>query len=159
MNAKTCAKCKQTKPLAQFGRDRSRKDGLTCWCKMCKNIADRERYRADPEKENARTSQYQKNNRAKANAWKRKWRKANPEKILATKVRYRRKHTDRDKARAAVSRAVRCKKLPAVTTLKCIRCGKQASEYHHHKGYAEEHRLDVVPACIKCHRILDYETK
>ena len=34
-------------------------------------------------------------------------------------------------------------------------CGKQGEQYHHHKGYAPEHRLDVVPICRKCHDELE----
>ena len=34
--AKRCSKCKETKPLIDFSKDRSRKDGLNVWCKVCK---------------------------------------------------------------------------------------------------------------------------
>lgn len=60
-------------------------------------------------------------------------------------------HKHNPKAHNAVSTAVRYGKMPHVSTLKCQECGKQAQCYHHHKGYAEKHWLDVVPLCNKCH--------
>jgi len=34
--------------------------------------------------------------------------------------------------------------------LKCVDCGKQASEYDHYLGYSDEHVLDVQPVCKSC---------
>ena len=33
---KTCSKCKETKPVAGFGKDKYRADGLSCACKACR---------------------------------------------------------------------------------------------------------------------------
>lgn len=33
---KRCSKCKEIKPVSEFGRDRRNKDGLNCYCKICK---------------------------------------------------------------------------------------------------------------------------
>ena len=35
---KTCSKCKESKDLSEFSKDKSRKDGLTVWCKICKKV-------------------------------------------------------------------------------------------------------------------------
>lgn len=35
MEKKHCAKCDTEKPLEEFGKDRSRFDGLRHWCKVC----------------------------------------------------------------------------------------------------------------------------
>ena len=43
-------------------------------------------------------------------------------------------------------------RLPRPRDVACTGCGAQAAEYHHHKGYAPEHRLDVVAVCRSCHR-------
>jgi hypothetical protein len=32
---KQCTKCREEKPLAEFPRDRSAKDGLHCYCRLC----------------------------------------------------------------------------------------------------------------------------
>jgi hypothetical protein len=54
MTTRTCTKCKQSKSIDQFNKDKSRPEGLQLWCKSCKNAkrsADRaakRRQRADP---------------------------------------------------------------------------------------------------------------
>lgn len=54
------------------------------------------------------------------------------------------------KAHAAVKRAVASGGLPPASSQSC-KCGRVASHYHHHRGYAKEFRLDVVPVCTFCH--------
>jgi len=61
------------------------------------------------------------------------------------------RHPDQSKARTAVNYAIRDGKLPRPDSLQCHYCPARAEQYHHHKGYAQEHWLDVIPACIKCH--------
>lgn len=56
---KRCPKCKTVKPLAEFGKNRSRPDGLTPECRMCAREAERrsrDRYRgmAKPKKDEKR---------------------------------------------------------------------------------------------------------
>lgn len=63
-------------------------------------------------------------------------------------------------ARQAVQYAIKIGKLPKVSTLFCVPCFSNirleaAKQYHHHKGYAPEHQLDVIPVCIPCHNQLD----
>ena len=36
---KVCTKCKQNKELIEFNKDRSKKDGLSSWCKICRHIS------------------------------------------------------------------------------------------------------------------------
>jgi Protein of unknown function (DUF1778) len=56
-----------------------------------------------------------------------------------------------ERAHAAVRRAiVRGELLPA-TSLPCADCGADATNYHHHLGYAPEHWLAVVAVCGRCH--------
>lgn len=45
---KTCSKCKQTKPLTEFQKDRSRRDGVQRYCKACSNKASSESKANDP---------------------------------------------------------------------------------------------------------------
>ena len=35
MRVKNCPRCKQIKPVIEFNRNVSSKDGLQCYCKMC----------------------------------------------------------------------------------------------------------------------------
>ncbi len=54
-------------------------------------------------------------------------------------------------AMTAVYLAIRRGELLPVKSRTCADCGCQASNYHHDKGYAVEHRLSVVPLCRGCH--------
>ena len=38
---KSCTRCAGIKPLEEFTKDRSQKDGLSKWCKKCKSISDK----------------------------------------------------------------------------------------------------------------------
>jgi hypothetical protein len=59
-------------------------------------------------------------------------------------------------ARQRVNVEVRTGYRPNPNDLPCIDCGHlgldRRHEYHHFKGYAPEHHLDVEPLCAKCHR-------
>jgi len=71
--------------------------------------------------------------------------------------RYRTKHPEIIQAITKVNNAVRDGKLIPAKTLNCHFCSKQAEQYHH-KSYAPEHRLEVIPVCRKCHKILTITT-
>ena len=40
---KTCSSCKKTKQASGFGKNRSRKDGLAGWCRVCEQIRYKKR--------------------------------------------------------------------------------------------------------------------
>lgn len=97
---KTCSKCKTEKPKTEFGRHKSKKDGLRCHCKECLReysvlnsemlSARRRAYRVEnPEKISAGARAYRIKNPEKVAARKRAYQKANSEKIaMACKVYY-----------------------------------------------------------------------
>ena|ERR1700677_313284 len=47
---KKCPQCNEIKELADFSKDKRRKDGHACWCKECNSAYLRARYKADPVK-------------------------------------------------------------------------------------------------------------
>lgn len=57
-NKKYCPKCKTEKPLDDFGKAKSRSDGLRGWCKECTNKATSEWQRKNPEKLRARKKRF-----------------------------------------------------------------------------------------------------
>ena len=134
--SKQCNKCKQTKPLTEFNKDKSSKDGLQYNCKSC--------YR-----------DYQQSLKGKAANHKAqgKYRKT-PKGKAANQVAQRRfciRHPNYRKAKNAITCAVTIGKLPRPDTLQCHYCPAQAGQYHHYLGYESEHWLDVVAICIPCH--------
>lgn len=44
-NMKTCPKCNEAKPFADFNKSRSRKDGHQPYCRVCQRRTETERYR------------------------------------------------------------------------------------------------------------------
>lgn len=128
MPLKTCSKCGETKPLTEFHRESKNTDGRRADCKECRNEYSRE-YHANY----VQTDRYRK-----------------------SRKKYKRRHPNRIKARNAVTHAVHhTEELPPASSEDCTRCGGDAVEYHHHNGYSEEHWLDVVPVCKKCHGALE----
>lgn len=64
MKTKRCPKCEKVKPIDDFYKNKSRKDGFACWCKNC-------------------NGEYQKNNHKRASEYVKKWQRNNPEKAKA----------------------------------------------------------------------------
>jgi len=96
MPPKQCGRCKATKPVEEFHRCSSAKDGLYWMCKECAREKGRQYYQA---------------NKAKVDARARVWVKANPEKSRA----YTRKHAQKNRpAKQAAARAKR-REFPAET--------------------------------------------
>lgn len=98
---KTCSKCGDTKPLDEFHRNKSRRDGLNHWCKPCNrghvrryaqdnrdtiSAKRKAEYAADPERGRQRVREYTK--RA-------------PEAVSASKRRYYAKNCERLKQAVA----------------------------------------------------------
>jgi len=53
-DTKTCTKCKKTKAMEDFCTDRSRKSGLTSWCKACRKISKTKYNRTERGKQTTR---------------------------------------------------------------------------------------------------------
>lgn len=177
IQTKTCSKCKQIKQVSEYFRDRSHKDGLANWCKICRGC-DSSRYKKTPKAKKRRKELAQRaESKRKQAAWQRKyyqtptrqhWEKQyrhNPKRKAVVKrysqsskgkfrvKRYRYNNPDPIKARTAVDTAVRRGNLPRAKTLRCSYCGNQAKQYHHYLGYAQDHWIDVIPLCKMCHKV------
>jgi len=133
--SKCCTKCKKKKPVFEFHKDRSTKDGLLRWCKSCqKAYCQTDKGKAVNHKA---TAKYLKTPKGKA-----------------TMKRFYTRNPNYAKATNAVNHAIRDGKLPRPDSLLCHYCPKPAKQYHHWKGYEPEHWLDVLPVCRDCHKEL-----
>lgn len=74
MKYKRCYVCKQTKPIDEFGKNKTKKDGLRAECKICHRINDRI---------------YKQNNRKKILKKKKQYRLKNKDKIRKYDRKYR----------------------------------------------------------------------
>ncbi len=151
---KTCSKCKKPKSLSEFHKNRYKNDGLQDSCKSCGKIRQREYQRTANGKAAIlkAVKKYQKT--VKGRATQRLYRQS--EKAKAAQKLFREHHQNYIKAVRAVNSAVKSGELMSPKYFLCYEesCFEQAEEYHHYKGYAKEHWLDVDPLCIKCHRKL-----
>jgi len=164
IQTKRCSKCKQIKPLSEFYKDRSKKDGHQSECRTCnlkqvKKYQQTKRGKVVKQKANAR---YQKTGKGKAaqkrysqsekgKATHKCYRQTDKGKAIhnACIERYIRRNPEKHKANFAMNSAIKLGKLPRPDSLQCS-CGEQAEQYHHH-SYEPKFWLDVIPVCHKCH--------
>ena len=91
---KRCARCKQIKPVDNFGKCRSRKDGLQPYCKECIAMVDREYYTKNHERINTRNAKWRKDNPEKAKVSSAKWREENAVHVKVYSKRYYIEHKE-----------------------------------------------------------------
>lgn len=160
---KSCNKCKLPKTPTEFSKSKQMKGGYRNDCKICqskyqKEYNQTEKGRKAQKKGQKRYRQTEKckiRNRRYNQSQKRKLARKRyqiTEKYKLTRKNWHIQNPQYKKALNAICCAVKVDKLPRINTLPCHYCGEQAEQYHHHKGYAPEHRLDVIPLCKQCHR-------
>lgn len=131
---KTCSRCSEAKPLGQFAKDASRPDGLTYWCKGCRNGRERAGY--EP-----------------------KSRPAVGRRLVAPRdgdVKQARRRVNHlvDVGQLPAPNAV-----PCVDCGHAWAEGERRHEYDHHRGYAAEHHEDVESVCTTCHHRRENERR
>lgn len=106
---KTCTKCKETKPVSEFTRDKSKKDGLRTTCKACHKayreankglIAAKKKAWAAANKESiaAKKKAWRQSNKESIDAQKKAWDAANPDKVKGYQKAYREANKEKVKA-------------------------------------------------------------
>ena len=105
---KRCYKCKVEKSTAEFGKDKSRKDGFYPQCKGCQRATSRKWKERNPEKVKKTSREWTKRNPESNRKAAKAWAKRNPEKVRA----YQRAHYARNKKKVATERKKRLQKDP-----------------------------------------------
>jgi hypothetical protein len=126
---KECSCCHAIKPLSEFYPDKECKLGVRPKCITC-------------------TRRYYHENAKRFSARQRVWIENNKERYLA-----------KTRGRKAIAKAIRDGQLQPADTKRCQLCSKQATGYHHHKGYDDENLLNVIPLCSSCHTKENLKTK
>ena len=145
---KRCTKCKKIKSMSEFYKHSRYKDGHRRWCKDCdkQSVLDWRKTERGAILRKKHVSKYRKTQKYK-DCYKR-WQHS--PKGLKFRQAFRDRHRDKILAQKAVCQAVKNGTFPPANNYQC-KCGKQAEHWHHHNGYAMEHRFDVVPLCRLCH--------
>lgn len=158
-----CAKCKEVKPAEDFYRLHRNPNGLTYRCQSCSKEHSKRWRDNNVQHHREKVRRWQRGNPEKVREMHRRWRSQNQEKLreISRLKRFRRK--EQGMANSAVNHALRDRRLLKPDA--CERCGSKdfhfhRLEAHHHKGYAPEHRLDVIWLCsAPCHPIADEELR
>ena len=80
MQTKRCSRCKESKPVYEFYRDRSRKDGLNNSCKRCVH---------------EKSCRYREANKEKVAEGKRRWKRGNRKQRRRESAKYRQEANSR----------------------------------------------------------------
>lgn len=143
VETKICAECGVERPITEFNKRRSAKDGLQDRCRYCFSEYNKRRYAADPE-------------RHKANV--RAYREENLVNVFQTRMRMVEKNPNHKNANEAVNLAL---KLGYITKQEwCSGCGCTNDERRieaHHARY--DRPLDVIWLCTPCHRRMDAQRR
>jgi len=99
LTEKYCPRCKNTKPVVDFGFNRSSKSGYAAYCKACARDMANLRYRTNP--------RYQFQRRLTSKLWK----EENPERHKAFVQKAKERYAARKRAALAESRSLKDKAL------------------------------------------------
>ena len=150
IKTKQCSRCKEIKETSKFNPSPKYKDGYFCWCKQCRKEHARE-YRKRANRYEIYDKLYWKSKRGKIVHKRYRSSKKGKKSACKCSAIHRIKYPEQSKAASAIKHEIKSGRMPHPTTLNCTECRQNAKEYHHHNGYSEEHRLDVVPVCKLCH--------
>lgn len=95
MKTKRCWRCKETKPVSEFYKNRSKKDGLQDRCKGCTQERDRRYYENNKEKVMEKNRRYQAANPEKVRKGNSQWYKDNKAQCNRTRSRCSREENER----------------------------------------------------------------
>lgn len=99
---KTCSKCCEAKPVTEFYKAASNRDGLNSCCKVCVRQVIAFRKASNPDKTKESQAKYRAKNKQKHKEYAAKWYAANAEKVKEAAARWH--ATNPEKAKAAASK-------------------------------------------------------
>lgn len=94
MNEKRCPQCGETKPLTEFYKNASRKDGLSVYCKQCIKENSHEYHQRNKDQQKNRLNRWRKDNREYVRKRDQQYRKDNPEIEFRKQKKYRETHKE-----------------------------------------------------------------
>lgn len=146
---KNCSRCHEQKSLSEFYKMKKAADGYRPNCKECERKSNKAWYERNRANGTLPVQEYTERRREINRRYKQsdKGKKSTLRHVRDYQARY----PEKRKANHAVWIAITAGRLPAATDRECARCSNRAQQYHHYLGYAEEHQLDVLPLCVKCH--------
>lgn len=154
---KRCTICNEMKPMAAFSitQEGKRKGKPDPRCKECNAARAKAMSEANPEikiRSRLRMRSMSPEQRLARNKRDAERNARNPQPRRMKDKRVRMNNPGFANAANVVRHAVDRGDFPPVWTMVCEHCQEaQAMHWHHHKGYADEHLLDVIALCVACH--------
>ena len=171
MTTKMCSRpeCIQTNPqsIENFFCETASPDGKSRWCKECfkayrKSTKGQDVQRRYRQSEKCKIAARRYNSSARGRATRKRIQKKHRAtekgriRHRAENQRHKDRHPQRNRARKAVTAAIKSKEMIPAGKFDCVSCDSPAEEYHHHMGYTNSaHWLSVIPLCTKCHNDID----
>lgn len=131
---KKCSKCQETRPVAEFHRNRTKPDGLSTECKPC--VLNKVRT-------------YSAAHVAERSAYHKEWRVRNRETFRAITSASTKAYPEKNAIRKRFAAAVRAGKIEK--PVGCWHCGAPNPEGHH-ASYDRDMWNVVTWLCRACHR-------
>ena len=147
---KICNKCKTEKPLEEFSRDRTRKDGYCYTCKDCMKAYQQSDKGKEVDRRHRQSDKYKKsikkyNQSDEGKEANRRYRQTDKGKKMDK--RYAEKHPEKRAAQKKLQNFIATGKLQRGL---CEVCGSTIKIEGHHEDYSKA--LDVIWLCLKHHR-------
>lgn len=95
METKICTKCKETKTLDCFNKDKKNRDGLSTWCRECCSAQGKIYRKNNKDLIYKRNKLYVENNKDKVSKQRTEYYNNNKDKILDYQIEYRESNKDR----------------------------------------------------------------
>lgn len=150
-----CVKCGIEKPDCEFYKAKNKR-GLTSKCKECikRQVREYRKENIDKIREYDRNRPNHNERIIRNSEQVKEKRVIRDEKFLESERdrtrTYREKYKEKYKAHCALNNAIRDNKIIRPTICSC--CGIECIPQGHHCSYLEEHWLDVIWLCDKCHK-------
>jgi hypothetical protein len=113
VETKRCSMCEQTKPLAEFRKDKTRRLGVASICKRCHGVVSERSRIKNKEKSDAARRRWRANNPLKVCAYARAALAKDYEKKLASNKRWQQAHPQKMCAYTSARRAAKLRSRPA----------------------------------------------
>lgn len=147
---KACTRCGETKPVSEFGIDRSARNGLTSQCVLCRRANTKRWQQEHPERKAAYGREWREKNRDYDTERKACWYRENPERSLSTARAWRQANPERVRIRHRNYCIREHDRVRAIANRR--RARKHAQQEHYTLQQWEELKAFYDFTCLCCGR-------